>query len=159
MSNQVESPSLALFREHLTSASFLLGEASGKWGIEGTLNQWPRLLLWVASSKKYMQQGRVYLLFDLNNYPAEAPTSTPWNVDTQSALPHSNWPKGAPRVDAVFRPSWNAGRALYAPCDRLAQSGHNPWATAHSKWWWTPDKDITTYLEFVHQLLRDIDDD
>lgn len=158
MSSVVTDPCLVLFREHLESVNFQLGEASGYWKLASSLDNWPSVDVWIKCSTSYVESGRLTLRFDLQGYPSKAPTAVPWDTDAQAQLKHSEWPSGRSKVDAVFKHAWNGGQSLYAPCDRLAQQGHQPWATQHKKWWWTPDKEITTYLSFVHQLLEGFDE-
>lgn len=154
-----QNPSMALFMEHLESANFTFGVDAKKWGLHGNLDDWPKVIIWTSCSKRFHLADKLHLCFNLTGYPKEGPTAVPWDIIKNAPLPPANWPKGSNKVNAVFKPSWNSGNSLYAPCDRAAQSGHQPWANTHKRWWWTIDKDITTYLNFIYQLLEGDEDE
>lgn len=149
-------PDEALFREHLEADSFQVGLAREKWGLEGGPEKiiWPAPIFWVQSHKRFVTAGRLYLQLNLSNYPQQAPTGCPWNIDNNGRLDNSQWPKGGGNVSRVFNPGWNAS-ALYAPCDRIAMNGHDAaWKDKLSAWWWTPTFTFVRYLEFVHITLN-----
>lgn len=139
--------------------AFLLGAALGKWGLLESAEKcvWPHVLIWVVSDKKFIANSRIHLRFTLDGYPEQAPTGCPWDVVGSKALAPGEWPKGEVNVSRVFKPSWNA-TALYAPCDRVAMSGHDPWRQQFPRWWWQPDFTIVRYLEFVHECLNPINE-
>lgn len=35
--------------------------------------------------------------------------------------------------------------------------GHETWKSDLGQWWWTPDSNITLYLEFTHRCLNPLD--
>ena len=143
-----------LFRAHLESVPFRSGLDRERWGFSGEPSVvWPHCILWVQSDSQFAALERVSLRFNVAGYPASAPNAVPWDNEKHEALPGDKWPKGPGNVSKVFNPSWNSG-ALYAPCDRVAMAGHEAWKTAHPQWWWTPDSEITLYLEFVHRCLN-----
>ena len=109
----------------------------------------------VRSDKRIQPNGRIYLRFNIDNYPQLAPTGCPWEIDTNAKLAPALWPKGG-AISTVFNPSWN-DHALYAPCDRLAMQGHEAWRTLSPQWWWQPTFTIIKYLEFVHVCLNPAD--
>ncbi|MGB8356673.1 MAG: hypothetical protein WCD79_22435 [Chthoniobacteraceae bacterium] len=152
-------PDEALLRAHLEEAAFRSGIDRGRWDWptgEPSI-EWPHCILWVQSETRFAASGRVNLRFNLDGYPTQAPTAQPWDVEKNQRLANDKWPKGPGNVSKVFNHGWNNGPALYAPCDRMAMVGHDPWKTAHEYWWWTPDKTITHYLEFVHRCLNPLD--
>lgn len=145
----------ALFRAHLEDTAFCSGVDRGRWGFSngGPCIEWPHCILWVQADRRFAPSGRVALRFTVSDYPVEAPNAQPWDVENNQPLPGNKWPNGPGNVSKVFNPGWNDG-ALYAPCDRVAIPGHEPWKTTLAQWWWTADKAITLYLEFVHRCLN-----
>ena len=148
-------PDEALFQAHIKESTFRSGLDRGRWGLVETNPpvEWPYQLIWIESDNRFVSSGRLSLRFRLDGYPASAPTAVPWNAEKQQVLPPNEWPKGEGNVSKVFNPNWNS-TALYAPCDRVAMQGHDTWKTQHSSWWWTSDKTIVLYLEFVHRCLN-----
>jgi hypothetical protein len=148
-------PDETLFGEHLQADSFLAGVARGNWKLHGRPEDiiWPNPIFWIQSQKRFAASGGVFLRFDLQQYPQQAPTSCPWSVEANSCLEHNRWPKGGGNVSRVFNPGWN-GAALYAPCDRIAMVDHKAWANMHSAWWWRSSFTFVRYLEFVHNCLN-----
>jgi hypothetical protein len=151
-------PDEALFRVHQEDGIFRSGVDRGKWGFPGgePSIEWPYCILWVQSETRFADSGKVFLRFKLDEYPTQAPNAQPWDLTANQPLLGDKWPKGPGNVSRVFNPGWNAA-ALYAPCDRLAMPGHDAWKTTLGHWWWTPDKTITSYLEFVHRCLNPLD--
>lgn len=151
----MEGPDECLFKLHMGQAPFQLGSAFGKWGLAepDRQPQWPHVIVWVASHRRFMGEGRIYLRLALDGYPQLAPTGRPWDIDSGQALAAGKWPKGEVNVSKVFKPSWNA-TALYAPCDRVAMNGHEPWQQQFPHWWWRPEFTFVRYLEFVHDCLN-----
>jgi hypothetical protein len=148
-------PDEIIFRQHLGADAFLTGEARGRWRLCGEVDAivWPNAVFWIRARTKFVGTGGVNLRLDLHNYPQSAPTGCPWNVDTNSLLEPSLWPKGGGNVSKVFNPNWNR-TALYAPCDRAAMINHQGWSVTHPGWWWTPSFTFVRYLEFVHICLN-----
>lgn len=155
-----DSPDLSLFRLHLEEAPFLNGAEAGHWGlVDGErLELWPLCRIWVRSATRFCAEGRVVLRFNLDNYPASAPTAQPWNVTANLPLDKDQWPKGAPQIESVFKPGWKT-TALYMPCDRVAMDGHDQWKQTFPEWWWTSKHTIADYLTFVFQRLNPACDD
>lgn len=147
----------ALFRAHLEGVPFRSGLDRERWGFPGEPSvAWPHCILWVQCEPRFGASDRLSLRFDVTGYSATAPNAVPWDTEKNQALAGDKWPKGPGNVSKVFNPGWNSG-ALYAPCDRIAMAGHDAWKTAHPQWWWTPDSEITLYLEFVHRCLNPLD--
>lgn len=148
-------PDEALFRAHSREAAFQSGVDRGRWGFAESdpPAEWPYQLIWIESAKQFVPSGRLTLRFTLDEYPVKAPTAAPWNQSKQQALLPNEWPKSEGNVSKVFNPGWNSS-ALYAPCDRIAMQGHDAWKTAQAYWWWTDEKTIVLYLEFVHRCLN-----
>lgn len=149
------TPEEALFQAHVEGVAFRSGIDRDRWGFPSVHSgmEWPHLVVWIEADNRFVGSGHLDLRFDLTGYPATAPTALPWDVEKSEALPPEKWPKGPGNIARVFNPVWNRN-ALYAPCDRVAMVGHDPWKTSLSQWWWTADSDITLYLEFVHRCLN-----
>src|SRR5882724_11972204 len=149
-------PDEAMFRQHLEDDAFLAGVARGKWKLHGGVEAiaWPNLVFWMRSSERYTPDKGVFLQFDLQNYPQQAPTSCPWDAEKNVRLDPGRWPKGPGNVSRVFKPGWNGAAALYAPCDRLAMPQHEGWIIQHPRWWWKSSFTFLRYLEFVYECLN-----
>lgn len=102
--------------------------------------------------RRVTAEGRIVLRFNLEGYPAKAPTGQPWDAENRGPLPNARWPRGSRHLNAIFNPNWNAA-ALYMPCDRVAMEGHDAWKQTFPEWWWTPRHTITHYLTFVSRHL------
>jgi hypothetical protein len=148
-------PDEALFQAHIKEAAFQSGVDRGRWGFADSdpPAEWPHQLIWIESDKRFVASGRLTLRFKLDGYPSNAPTAGPWDIKKECVLSPNEWPKDEGNVSKVFNPVWN-NTALYAPCDRVAMVGHEPWKTANAHWWWTNEKTIVLYLEFVHRCLN-----
>jgi hypothetical protein len=149
------APDESIFREHLHSDAFLAGVARGKWRLEHGQEgiTWPHPIFQIQARQKVTGGRDLLLRFDLQNYPQQAPTSCPWNLESNSPLDPALWPIGPGNVSRVFNPNWNRS-ALYAPCDRLAMVNHESWSGTHSAWWWNPTFSFVRYLEFVFICLN-----
>lgn len=149
------TPDQKIFISHLSDAKYQLGLDEGSWGISKE-TPWPFVLIWVKAGAKEGHPDRFHFKFNLENYPSSAPTACPWDNEKDVRLENSKWPMGVNYVSKVFNPGWNPN-ALYAPCDRLAMPGHEPWAAQFPKVWWNPEFKITVYLEFLFNLLNSDD--
>lgn len=151
------SADLLLFNKHVEEASFQMGIDQGMWGIADEnphpLTSPSSVIIWIHAHKLPDGSNRLYLKFDITNYPSSAPTACPWNTESKSRLTNELWPKGSSRVTAVFNPNWNPN-ALYTPCDRLAMAGHDPWKPIFPHLWWRSDFKIDVYLNHIHGLLN-----
>jgi hypothetical protein len=149
------SPGERLAREHLVGGRFQAGLDSGHWRVIGEL-VWPNIVIAVGAAPRPGAPNEFALRFDLSDYPTRAPTSTPWDLETDSKLLADKRPKGE-RVGMAFRTNWQGGIALYVPYDRVALEGHPNWGTEFPRLLWDPTKKITFYLIKVHELLTDDD--
>ena len=77
-------------------------------------------------------------------------------MEKDGILEENMRPKGG-RVEHTFRCDWEDGRALYAPFDRVALSGHSDWLEKHPSRAWNGNKDIVSVLGFLHEELNDAD--
>lgn len=147
-----------LFLSDLQGIPFRSGMERGRWGFPDDEARvvWPHCVLWIEADSRFAVQGRVALRFTLDGYPAMAPNAVPWDCDGDRPLAAGDWPSGPGNVSKVFNPNWN-NHALYAPCDRIAMQGHEAWKSNLGQWWWTPDSNLTLYLEFIHRCLNPLD--
>lgn len=153
-----EGPDQCLFKLHLEGAPFLAGVDAGQWGLvaDDELSRWPYVRIWVRCAPRFAAADKVVLRVQADGYSALAPTSRPWDIEANAPLKAELWPKGPGNVSAVFNHGWNGGVALYAPCDRLAMPGHEPWQQKFPQWWWTPKHTIVEYLTFVFRCLNPV---
>lgn len=151
-------PDESLFRTHLEEAPFQSGCDAGKWGlvVKATEIIWPHVLVWIRGDNLLVTSGRTHLRFNLEGYPASAPTACPWDIERNEKSGANLRPKIKGKYAKVFRLDWQEGAALYAPCDRIAMPGHEKWKSEFPSWWWQPHFTITNYLEFVHMCLNPI---
>ncbi|MBN8686139.1 MAG: hypothetical protein J0M10_03940 [Chitinophagales bacterium] len=152
-------PDLALFDQHMNEASFQSGIDAGQWGLMdpgATHTQWPKIIIWVRAASKPGKPDLFYFSFDLSGYPNQAPAACPWDPETRAALSPDRWPRGRKLINFTFNFSWNP-TALYAPCDRIAMAGHDPWREQFPELWWQPHFKITVYLNYLHHLLNSSD--
>ena len=147
-------PDERVFRAHIANARFLAGTADGRW--RTVEYAWPVAVFAVRAARRKSSPKEFFLRVDLSGYPFLAPTSTPWDPVTNQLLPAENRPKGE-RIGHVFRTDWEGGRALYAPYDRVALSGHLNWTAEHPRYVWTPERDITWLLSVISELFNDDD--
>lgn len=134
------------FEADVASGAFLNGSLTGRWEVQSVL--WPYAFIWVRAGNG----NRLLLRFELTNYPRQAPTAEPWDIESNAPLPPARWPKGEARVTAAFNPNWNA-HALYIPCDRVAIQGHEAWRHQHPSMLWDPTAGIHRYVRVVSDLL------
>lgn len=152
-------PDTAIFSQHLSDTYFRSQVDRGIWGIHGddvSFSSWPVVIIWVKAAPKPGRPDRYFFRFDLSGYPSVAPTACPWDITKNARLDSNSWPRGSKFVNATFNYGWNAN-ALYAPCDRVAQAGHDNWRNEFSELWWNADHTITLYLNFLYQLLNSSD--
>lgn len=138
----------------LQAAEFREGVARGRWRVVSF--DWPHLVVAIRAARRPDSVTEVALRMDLTGYPQQAPTSTPWDLETNSQLAAHRRPRGE-FASHVFRFDWENGRALYAPYDRAALPGHPSWSTQHPADVWTPQRTLSFILDRVHRLLNDDD--
>jgi hypothetical protein len=141
-----------LLQQHLRGGRFLSGVDRGSWQLIAVT--WPFALINVSAAPRPGSPSTYCLRFTLTNYPHQPPTARFWDSDRRTPLARHCWPGGTGRVALAFNPDWKQGECLYLPCDRLSLEGHAPWHQQHPYLIWRPDRDITQYLEVVHDLLH-----
>jgi hypothetical protein len=148
-------PDERALRIDLDAPPFTIGAALGHWRLVSL--RWPTCVIAVSAAPRPGAPDEVALKFDLSGYPTSAPTSTPWDIDTDGPLEVQKRPSGR-RASCIFRrDGWNNGVCLYAPYDRLAMTGHDNWSIEFPHLWWTGSNDITFYLQHVFDVLHDQD--
>lgn len=149
MANGAEmSPGEKTLRRDLAAGRFLSGQAAGRWRLMSIA--WPHTVIEVFAA-----DGQGYgLRFECTGYPYAAVTAQPWDVQQNTPLAPSKWPKGTSRIPLAFNPGWQGGACLYLPCDRRSIEGHDNWRHQHPALLWDPVKGICKYLGIVHELLN-----
>lgn len=150
----VTRPDHRVFDAHAKTPSFLAGVFRGDWRIESV--NWPTVIISIAAAPRDGAPDRFWLRCDLTNYPADSPTATPWDPDTNAQLAADRRPKGDD-VAMVFRRDWEDGRALYAPYDRVALTSHQNWVTEYPRTAWDATRDLTWWATRIWELLNDDD--
>lgn len=141
----------AMLRRHLTEAQFVSGELDGQWRL--TQIEWPFVIFEVTD-----RFGHAFALrLECSGYPMCAPTGTFWDRSARAMLDFRYWPRGT-RSNQAFRPDWQAGAALYLPCDRVTILAHErQWVFTAPTLMWRPELGITCYLKAVHGILQEHD--
>lgn len=145
------APDETAFRSHIDEPAFRAGVLQGRWHLLGIV--WPHALVTVSAPHRPRAPDAYALRFELSDYPATAPTATPWDCAAGTQLGADGRPKGD-RLDLIFRTNWEGGRALYIPCDRVAIGGHGSWPQQYAEWAWDGTRDITHYLKLVWDRLN-----
>ncbi|WP_309709616.1 hypothetical protein [Pseudolysinimonas sp.] len=169
-------PDHRAFDADANKASFLAGVHRGDWLIEKVA--WPTVEISIAARPKPSEIERVasptveisvaagpkpsaperyWLRCDFSNYPADAPTATPWDPDTGAKLAADKRPKGDD-ASTVFRSDWEDGRALYAAYDRIALTGHANWMAECPRTAWNGTQDLAWWVMRIWELLNEDDD-
>jgi hypothetical protein len=139
------SPEERTFRAHLLRPEFQAGVAAGRWRVIEI--GWPTAVIAVSAAERANSPLEFVLRFELSGYPAQAPTSIPFDSETGARLAPEKLPKGVRLSGNMAFRADTPG--LYLPVDRSALNGHN-WRT----WRWDDSRDITFYLRLVHELLN-----
>jgi len=145
------SPDQRAFETDATKPSFLAGVYRGDWRIDSVA--WPIVTITIAAAPRETGPASFTLRCDFTNYPAHAPTATPWDPDADTKLPASRRPKGE-EVGVVFRHDWEDGRALYTAYDRVALTGHQNWVIEHPRTAWNGQQDLTWWVLRIWELLN-----
>ena len=151
-------PDERVLRAHLAGGGFRQGESRKRWHLIAV--NWPAVIIAVSAAARSSAPDEYAFRFDCTNYPNDAPTARLWDAEGNTPLPFNQWPHGTDptgrtdRFSLAFNPGWNGGAAMYLPCDRCAIVGHDAWRQQHPDMIWTPQKDITFYLEILHDYLR-----
>lgn len=154
MSTQLP-PDADAVREHLASARFQQGVDSGRWRVID--EAFPIVTVAVSAAGRRGGAPEYALRIDLTRYPHEAPTFEPWHPGDGRRLTAAERPAGG-RAAAIFRTDWENGRALYAPYDRVALTGHGNWIDAYPRSVWRPTRDLAFVLDQLWEVLNDADD-
>lgn len=156
----MKKPDQRAFDADIEDADFQIGVTKGMWGLADATQLpeslvWPKAVLWVAAAPCPKAPERFYLVLDLDNYRAAAPTGPFWDMEAKIVLPPVKWPKGKPgsRVAKVFRTDWNVN-ALYHPYDRVAATSHDQWKSEQPHLIWDSQHTIVDYLTEIHGLLN-----
>lgn len=148
---EVLLPDERVLRDHLAGGDFRVGVAGGRWRPISLKR--PHLVLSVSAAARRGAPDEYGFRFDFANYPYEALTACLWDLDTNTFLLPARWPGGTGRVAFAFNPGWRQD-ALYLPCDRIARVSHDQWVTENPEYLWSADKEITFYLEIIHDHLH-----
>lgn len=148
-------PDEQAFLDEVAEGGFQLAVHLGRWRIVRIA--WPIVEVEITAAPRAGAPDTYGFRFDCTGYPQDPPTAQPWLPATGTPLPFGLWPVGARRVSAVFRPDWQNGTCLYAPCDRTSIAGHANWSQEHPAYIWCPEKGLQQYLEFLHELLNSVD--
>ncbi len=148
-------PDEQAFLDEVAEGSFQLAVHLGRWRV--VCINWPIAEIEIAAAPRKGAPDAYGFRFDCTGYPQDPPTARPWLSANSSPLPFGQWPTGARRVSAVFRPDWHSGTCLYAPCDRMSIIGHTNWPQEYAAYIWKPEKGLQQYLEFLHELLNSVD--
>src|SRR5712692_5159794 len=148
---ELRAPDERAIREHLTSPRFQQGVDDGRWRLISL--DWPHALISVSAAIRDGAPKEFVLRFDLSGYPQVGPTAGLWDSSSGSYLGSAGRPKGD-RASMVFRGDWEQGRALYAPWDRVALTGHPDWAQRHPSHSWNSTRDLAFYLANVFEVLN-----
>ena len=149
------SPDEQAFLDEVAEGGFQLAVYLGRWRVDRIA--WPIVEIEITAAPRAGAPDYYGFRFDCTGYPQVPPTARPWLPTTEEPLPFCLWPAGALRVSAVFRPDWQNGSCLYAPCDRMSIAGHANWLQEHAAYIWRPEKGLQQYLEFLHELLNSLD--
>ncbi len=146
----------ACFEEHIASRPFQDGVARGDWGIaprDGV--DWPHVIIWTNLPTRANSPERLFLRFNLQDYPSKGPTAVPWDFERNQKLEITKWPKGNGDIAKVFRTDWEGAVALYAPWDRFTVEKHDAnWLKNYAGFEWNPSRTIIHYLRLTREVLH-----
>lgn len=145
------APDERALRAALETAGYQSGVDGCRWRLVSL--EWPVGIFAVSAAERMGSPSEYGLRVDLSEYPQQAPTATPWDLNLNAVLAPERRPNGS-RVGHVFRTDWEDGEALYAPWDRKGLSSHSEWAQDHPADAWHPERDIAFFLGRVHELLN-----
>jgi hypothetical protein len=146
----------ACFDEHVGSPPFQDGVARGYWGIAPRDDvKWPQAIIWIDLPAKANSPDKLFLRFQLQDYPSKGPTAVPWHFERNEKLEIAKWPKGNGDVAKVFRTDWEGAVALYAPWDRITVDKHDAnWLKNYPGFEWNPSRTIVHYLRLTREVLH-----
>lgn len=149
----------ACFEEHIAARLFQDGVARGYWEMalrDGL--EWPNVVIWIDLPSRPNGHDKLFLRFDLQDYPSRGPTAVPWDFERNVKLEPIKWPKGKGDVAIVFRTDWEGASALYAPWDRFAAERHDAnWIKNYRGLEWNSSRTIVHYLRLTREVLHSDD--
>ena len=149
-----DPPDQRSFTADANAPSFVAGVVRQDWTIEKV--SWPIVHITIAAAPREGGPAQFMLRCDFTNFPADAPTATPWDVTRDAPLTEDQRPKGED-VGMVFRSNWENGLALYCGYDRVALTGHLNWLTEHPNTTWNSERDLTWWISRIWDLLNSDD--
>jgi hypothetical protein len=152
MSATAVSPDERAFRAHVAGGRFQAGVDRGEWRLVSI--DWPHAVIAISAAPRAGAPTEFFLRFELTGYPNTGATAALWDPETQALLPDRTRPKVTWRP-SPFRSDWQAGRALYLACDRVAASGHTDWPSKYPGDLWDTQRGISKYVRIVHDLLHE----
>lgn len=150
------APDHRAFLRHVGEARFQSGCDRDKWRLLDPV-LWPYAFIAVTAPPRPHSPCEWVFRFDLSGYPHQAPTAGLWDAARHAPLAAANWPVGSGRFALAFNFNWRSGQAMYLPCDRVSLEGHDNWRVQHPHMIWTPDKDITFYLNILYDYFHSRD--
>lgn len=141
------APDESALRMDLAGTRYRVNEFRGKWKLVSL--EFPIAMFRVRGAAKPGCPPWLLLRLDCAGYRGVAPTGQLWNGPLNAELESTLRPHSANGIITAFQ-EW--GKCLYHPIDRLAR---HHWAGQHNDLAWSKDKDITSYLEVVYDLLHD----
>ena len=88
-------PDERVLRTHLAGGNFRLGVADKRWRLISLTR--PHVVLAVSAATRTGAPDEYIFRFEFTNYPHEALTASPWDLDTKSIPPPAKWPGGVDR--------------------------------------------------------------
>lgn len=145
----------ACFEEHIAARPFQDGVARGYWDTAPRDDvEWPNAILWIGLPPRPNSPEKLFLRFDLQDYPSKGPTAVPWEVEKNVKLEFTKWPKGNGDVSKMFR-DWEGAVALYAPWDRFTVEKHAAnWLKNYPGFEWNVARTIVHYLRLTREVLH-----
>ena len=146
-------PDQQIFERHIEEASFQMGCDLGKWRLLRPI-LWPQVFIAVTAPPRPNSPSEWVFRFDLTGYPHQPPTAGLWDVVRHTWLDMARWPVGTERFALAFNTNWKNGQAIYIPCDRNSLEGHPNWINDHPHMIWASDKDVSFYLNILHDYFH-----
>jgi len=146
----------ACFNEHVASPPFQDGVARGYWDIAPRDDvEWPHVIIWIDLPERANSPAKLFLRFNLQDYPSKGPTAVPWDFDKHVCLDLRKWPKGIGDVAKAFRTDWENAAALYTPWDRFTVEKHDTnWLKNYAGFEWNSERTIVHYLRLTREVLH-----
>jgi hypothetical protein len=136
--------------DDLNGSRFPVGVDRGYWRLIDLA--WPTATFGVAAATRAGAPEEYAVRLELSTYP-QAPAGRLWDVERDQPLDIAQWPTGG-RASQAFNPGWRPD-AIYLPVDRIALEGHDPWITQHPEFVWDRSRDVSQYLQLIHEILNE----